>query len=78
MKWTQECKIKAYQGTYLVVNPSSVRCRITESGTFLLSSLRISDKGLLMPELGTESSSFGVSGCEAVKAEERGFVEKRL
>lgn len=54
-----------YQGIYFIENPSSTRILMSEFGTFLLSSLRISDKGRLMPEVGTASfSSLRVSGDE--------------
>lgn len=39
-----------------MAKPSSTRVRMTESGTFLLSSLRISASGLLIPEVGTSFS----------------------
>lgn len=47
---------KRNQGMYLAENPSSTRVRIRESGTRLLSSLRISESGRLIPEVGTSSS----------------------
>ena len=46
-----------YQGTYLEEKPFSMRTLTRESGTFLLSCLRISERGLLIPELTTTSSS---------------------
>lgn len=43
---------------YLTVKPlASVRTLIRESGTFLLSCLRISERGRLIPDVGTTSSS---------------------
>lgn len=49
-------KERDYQGMYFMENPSSTLVRMTESGTFLLSSLRISARGLLIPEVGTSFS----------------------
>lgn len=45
------------QGMYLTGKPSgSVRTLIRESGTFLFSCFRISDRGRLIPDVGTTSS----------------------
>lgn len=43
---------------------------MTESGTFLLSSFRISDKGLLIPEVGTESFSSSLTVADEADAED--------
>lgn len=41
----------------MILKPSSVRSLTRESGTFLLSSLRMSASGLLIPAVGMASSS---------------------
>ena len=45
------------QGIYLMEKSCSERSLTRESGTLLFSSFRISDSGLLIPELATRSSS---------------------
>lgn len=60
----------------------SVRCLTRESGTFLLSSFRISESGLLIPEVGTTSFSDVNSFAADEKLEEKeyrglGFDAKR-
>lgn len=50
-------KEEQYQGMYLILKPSSIRCLMRESGTFLLSSLRMSERGLLIPDVGIASPS---------------------
>jgi hypothetical protein len=58
-----------YQGMYLMGKPSfSMRVLTSESGTFLLSSFSISDKGLQIPEVGTSSSNFSNSADDDVDA----------
>lgn len=76
---------------YLKEKPvGSVRCLRRVSGTFLFKSLRIWERGLLMPEVGTDSSSstpiFAVSCCSLVllfclrgdeEEEEKGLADER-
>jgi hypothetical protein len=58
-----------YQGMYLMGKPSfSMRVLTSESGTFLLSSFNISDKGLQIPEVGTSSATFSNSSNDDVDA----------
>lgn len=60
------------QGTYLMEKSFSERMTLTrESGTLLFSSFRISESGLLIPELAasTSSSASATTSCVSLKDE---------
>lgn len=80
------------QGMYLTETPvGSVRSLRRDSGTFLFNSLRMWERGLLIPETGTSSSSPRFVSCcslvlllvlrgeeeeEEEEEEEKGLAEK--
>lgn len=53
-----------------MAKPSSKRVLTTDSGTFLFSSLRISESGLLIPELPAATTSSSVSAASLEKEDE--------
>ena len=60
---------------YLILKPSSIRSLTRESGTFLLSSLRMSERGLLIPAVGMASSSELVEQDTSRRSEDKDFVK---
>ena len=63
--------LREYHGIYLEETPFSKRSLIRESGTFLLSCLRIWESGLLIPELTAMSSSSGSASVDFASEEKQ-------